>query len=86
MLGFRADLIGKSLSAGENDAETYQEAIVSVLPAALDWRNSTGIVAPMKNQASCGSCYSFAAMEALQGVYHVQKGPFTNGTVINLSE
>jgi len=35
------------------------------LPAALDWRNS-GAVSSVKNQQSCGSCYSFSAAAALE--------------------
>lgn len=41
----------------------------------------------MKNQASCGSCYSFSALESLQSLYHIKKGPVDNiADIINLSE
>ncbi|XP_041850615.1 dipeptidyl peptidase 1 isoform X2 [Melanotaenia boesemani] len=38
------------------------------LPERWDWRNVDGInfVSPVRNQASCGSCYSFAAMGMLE--------------------
>ncbi|XP_037696946.1 dipeptidyl peptidase 1 isoform X2 [Choloepus didactylus] len=38
------------------------------LPASWDWRNVHGInfVSPVRNQASCGSCYSFASMGMLE--------------------
>ena len=83
MLGFRSDLITDNSSAGVINAET---ADMQTYPTSVDWRTKTGIVAPIKNQGSCGSCYSFASMEALQSLYHIKKGPFANGTVLNLAE
>jgi C1A family cysteine protease len=81
MLGFRSDLIeddDSAINAEVDEQQTY--------PTSVDWRTKNGILAPIKNQGSCGSCYSFASMEALQSLYHIKKGAFTNGTVINLSE
>ena len=41
----------------------------------------------MKNQASCGRCYAFSALEALQAYYHIKKGGArSQNDVINLSE
>ncbi|KAG7503199.1 hypothetical protein JOB18_033529 [Solea senegalensis] len=38
------------------------------LPEQWDWRNINGVnfVSPVRNQASCGSCYSFATMGMLE--------------------
>lgn len=38
------------------------------LPASWDWRNvrGTNFVTPVRNQASCGSCYSFASMGMME--------------------
>ncbi|XP_072825129.1 dipeptidyl peptidase 1 isoform X1 [Vicugna pacos] len=38
------------------------------LPASWDWRNvhGTNFVSPVRNQASCGSCYSFASVGMLE--------------------
>lgn len=42
--------------------------MAAALPEHWDWRNVDGInfVSPVRNQASCGSCYSFATMGMLE--------------------
>ncbi|XP_044139715.1 dipeptidyl peptidase 1 [Bufo gargarizans] len=44
------------------------------LPDAWDWRNVNGynFVSPVRNQGSCGSCYSFATMGMLESRIRVQ--------------
>jgi len=44
------------------------KAQVSVLPTNWDWRNVSGVnyVAPVRDQASCGSCFAFATMGQLE--------------------
>ncbi|KAL0486560.1 dipeptidyl peptidase [Acrasis kona] len=43
-------------------------AINKDLPSTVDWRNVSGVnyVSPVRNQASCGSCFSFASTAALE--------------------
>ncbi len=41
--------------------------IARVLPDSFSWR-SQGIMTPVKNQASCGSCWDFAGVGALEAV------------------
>lgn len=42
--------------------------LADALPEHWDWRNVNGVsfVSPVRNQASCGSCYSFASMGMLE--------------------
>ncbi|KAM4589195.1 dipeptidyl peptidase 1 [Fundulus diaphanus] len=42
--------------------------MAAALPEHWDWRNVNGVnfVSPVRNQASCGSCYSFATMGMLE--------------------
>jgi C1A family cysteine protease len=42
-------------------------------PATMDWRTKTGVVGPVKNQGSCGSCYIFGATAALEGQTAIKK-------------
>ena len=42
-------------------------------PTSYDWRNQ-GRVSAIKDQASCGSCWAFATVANLEGLYYANKG------------
>lgn len=49
-------------------------------PASVDWRTK-GAVTPVKNQGSCGSCWTFSTTGALEGLYFLN-----NTNLVSFSE
>lgn len=39
-----------------------------------DWRTHSNVVNPVKNQGSCGSCWAFSAVAAMEGAFNLKTG------------
>ena len=53
------------------------------IPTSIDWR-TLGYVNPIKNQGSCGSCWAFSAVDALEGQYFKNYGKLEHFSEQNL--
>jgi len=69
-LGFKPELS----TEGDENLEILSEVGV---PTSYDWRDH-GVVSSVKNQGSCGSCYAFASVAALESLYKLKKGALYN--------
>lgn len=66
----------QKLGASQNCSATKKGNHVltsDVLPETKDWREA-GIVSPVKNQGSCGSCWTFSTTGALEAAYTQHTG------------
>jgi len=57
-----------------------KEFDIKDLPTSVDWRTK-GAVTPVKNQGTCGSCWTFSSTGALEGLYFIN-----NSKLISFSE
>jgi C1A family cysteine protease len=53
------------------------------LPSSFDWRSYNGksYIGDVRNQGSCGSCYSFGASAAAEGTYNFATGKYDSSCV-----
>lgn len=68
----------RRLSATKSDRYALRDG--DSLPESVDWRQS-GAVGPVKDQGSCGSCWAFSTIAAVEGINQIK-----TGSLISLSE
>ncbi|KAJ7304260.1 hypothetical protein JRQ81_011800 [Phrynocephalus forsythii] len=70
---------GKLKSTASNNGLPFPEELYVglILPESLDWR-LYGAVTPVKDQAVCGSCWSFSSTGALEGAFFLKTGQLTS--------
>ncbi|OIT34043.1 PREDICTED: cysteine proteinase RD21A-like [Nicotiana attenuata] len=78
-LGTRSDA-RRRLVKSKNASHRYVFRANEHLPESVDWRKK-GAVAPIKDQGSCGSCWAFSTVAAVEGINQI-----VTGEMITLSE
>ncbi|XP_034910305.1 cysteine proteinase COT44 [Populus alba] len=78
-LGTRSDA-KRRLMKSKSPSERYAFKAGDKLPESVDWR-AKGAVNPIKDQGSCGSCWAFSTVAAVEGINQI-----ATGELISLSE
>ncbi|KAF5752877.1 cysteine proteinase RD21a-like [Tripterygium wilfordii] len=78
-LGTRSDA-NRRVMKSRNTSHSYAFRASDKLPESVDWRE-VGAVGPIKNQGTCGSCWAFSTIAAVEAINQI-----ATGDLISLSE
>ena len=68
-----ADKSAKSDNAPDSDGGSGGRCLQTTYPDSLNWVTK-GAVNAVRNQASCGGCYTFSSVASLEGAYFIKNG------------
>ncbi|KRX00829.1 hypothetical protein PPERSA_02008 [Pseudocohnilembus persalinus] len=71
---FKAQMLTRQSAARTGDVA---KRTFSAVPDSIDWR-SKGVVSPIQNQGSCGSCWAFSAIATLNSLHAIKEDSLVN--------
>lgn len=80
---FKTSMLGFQMNIYPRPCVGYCHNSTNNIPDAIDWRAS-GAVTNVKNQGSCGSCWAFSAIGAIEGQHALRTGNLTSLSEQNL--
>ena len=80
---FKTSRLGFQMNVYPRPCVGYCHNSTNTIPDAIDWRAS-GAVTNVKNQGSCGSCWAFSAIGAIEGQNALRTGNLTSLSEQNL--